>query len=746
MEARRREFGAVPTLMLLLAWLPTSSAGQTTSAPPDPGTDAATPVYEVEVRERRPATAASAFVKDSKSFELRILEDPADLLEVTPGLVTGQHAGGGKANQYLVRGFDADHGTDLELSVDGVPVNMRSHAHGQGFADLHWVIPETIERLEVEKGPYRAFQGDFATAGSVNLVPFARLPESFARVELGEFHTQRYLALLSPRSGPFAGEDPAATGLLALEMYGSDGPFRYDEDLWRYNLFASAGVRLGERARLSGWASAYSSRWDASGQIPERAVHSGRIGRFGSIDPSEGGDSDRENLKLRFEWDPSERDRVEADAWVSHYALDLRSNFTLFLEDPVLGDGIVQRDDRILYGGRLAWRRAFDAGVPVVGTLGVDTRTDDAHVRLGKRVGSEFLEPVSDDDVLETSVAGFAEAEVSLAPWARAVVGLRAERFRFAVGDRVGLRVAAAEDEARDAERALAEAAAEEAEPADPGEPAEEAEPEPEPFEPRADGHVSEEVILPKASLIVSPFADGAPLESDTGALRNLDLFFNYGVGYHSNDARDVVANPRDVTLPRALGFEVGLRTRIGERLDVAVAHWWLNLQRELVFVGDEGATEVRPRSRRRGLEVSARLEILSWLYWDAEVAWSHAEFTNGDAVPQAPRITATTGIVARHPCGLSAELRFRALGQRYGIEDRSVRLSGYGIWNLGLRYRRGPFEVSLLLENLTNRNWRSAEFFYTSRLRDEPPEGVDDFHFTPGSPRNFRVGVAWYF
>jgi outer membrane receptor protein involved in Fe transport len=676
-------------------------------APVSAAAEEPAPTYTVDVRERRPVSAASAFVKDSRAFELRsVSDDPGDLLEVTPGLEVGQHAGGGKANQYLIRGFDADHGTDVALFVDDVPVNVRSHAHGQGYADFHFVIPETIEEVEITKGPYEAEVGDFATAGSIHLVTRERFDESIAKFEGGSFDTQRYLLMLSPDQGAFAGGDEApARALFALEAYGTDGPFHdaNEENLWRYNLFGSLDVDLGERTTLQAKLHAYDGEWDASNEIPERAVSGPGFDRWDAVDPTDGGDSSTARTLVKLSHRPSEQERLEAAGWFDGYALDLYSNFTFFLDDAMNGDQIVQQDDRLRYGGWLSYARSFEkTPVPVAFRAGLQTQHDDAHVRLRRSSERSFIETLTDDEVVERSVALWGEVEVIPLPWFRTVVGLRAEEFWFDVGDRSGLG--------------------------------------------RPDGDENDGVLLPKVNLILSPFAADGPLPCALAPLRDFELFLNYGQGFHSNDARDVVANPREITLPTANGFEVGARTRLLGRLDVAASYWWLNLQRELVFVGDAGGTEEKPRSRRRGVELAAELEILDWLFWQGSLGYSTGEFTNGDKIPQAVRFIADTGFVARHPAGISAELTYRTLGERYSTEDPSTqRLRSWGVWDAAVRYRRGPLELGLIVENLGNTEWETAEFLFESQLATEAA-GVEDLHFVPGNPRNARVVLAYHF
>jgi hypothetical protein len=664
-------------------------------------------VYEVTVRERRPVTASSEYMADAEDLALRRLDTPEQVIESVPPLLGAQHAGGGKANQYFVRGFDADHGTDIAFFVDGLPTNLRSHAHGQGFNDLHFVIPETIERVEAHMGPYHPEFGDFDTAGAVNLRLLRRAPEPFVSFSGGQYDAWRAVALISPRSGAFAGDEPEQTLLGAVEVNTADGPFHLHENYWAYKGLVRYGRRLSERTLVDAWLSLYAGQWNASGQIPQRLVREPGFDRWDAVDPKgEGGDTDRESLLLRLVHRPSDHGQLEAVLWGAHYALDLYSNFTLFLNDPANGDGIVQSDDRVYFGGTLVYRHALDVlARPTVLSAGLDTRTDLAGVQLARQRSRDRLGPVSHDEVHESSLAGFAQAEVLLLPWIRFLGGLRIEGFRLGVENRD-------EDETG----------------------------------PRAGGHVTEDVYLPKANLIFAPFSEAGPFPSNAQALRSFQLFLNYGVGFHSNDARDVVANPREPTLPRATGFEVGARATLFEGFDLALSYWWLDLEREFVFVGDEGTTEVNPRSRRRGLELAGRLDLLEWVYAEVALAWSSASFENGDAVPQAPRLIGKAALRVDHPSGISAELSYRAAGQRYAVEDRSVRLSGYGIVDFGLRYRRGPFEIQLTLENVTNRSWRQSEFYYTSRLPFEPADGVDDFHFTPGNPRNLQIGMRWYY
>lgn len=673
--------------------------------------------FDITVREKRPTTAASSQTIRTRDFELQPMESPAEILHQVPGLFTAQHAGGGKADQIFLRGFDADHGTDVAIFMDMLPVNLRSHAHGQGYADLHFLIPETVERLEVFKGPYFADFGDFATAGAVNLVPRESFEESFVRYEVGSFDSRRYLAVVSPRTGAFDPEDGPLNGWIAAEYDWTNGPFDYPQRMGRRYGAGLLGADLGKDHHATAWFQLYQADWNASGQVPLRAVDEGLIGRFGAIDPTEGGNTYRANFLLRDLWKIDETRQLQVMAYASRYQLKLFSDFTFFLvnQDNGQTDGIVQNDDRWLYGTDIAYRHLVEwEPVPVAFTLGLQTRSDDAEVQLGTQTYRDFTGWTRRSQVRQTSVEPYAQAELFLLPWARSLLGLRGTWFRYNVHNFLDA-----------------------------------------PFQPQ--GSKSDGLALPKANLILQPFGEQGPLPSEIEALRNGELYLNYGWGYHSNDARDVLCSaespasdecdPDGVTLPLAVGWEVGWRTSLWERVDLAVSQWWLNLQEELVFVGDEGTSEIRPRSRRHGIEGELRVRLLDWLTFKGDVTLTHAVFSDGGWVDQAPRFTAYSSLIAKHPSGISAEFRMASLGRRYALDDDpNILLHGYAVFDFGVRYRWKFLELAFSIQNITDTDWASAEFYFTSRLQGEPVQGVDDWNFTPGNPRNFRVGLSAYF
>jgi hypothetical protein len=685
---------ALAALLVLLGLGGAAQAG-------DPLPPAAQGSYQFTVTERRPVTASSELTVPAADFELRPLESGGQLIEAVPGALTAQHTGGGKAEQYFLRGFDADHGTDLLVYFDGVPINLRSHAHGQGYLDLHFVTPESIQQIDAWKGPYHARFGDFATAAAIEYVPWASLPRSAATYEAGYWDTHRGVALLSPRFGPFGGEDAPGQALVALEAYRTDGPYANDEDLRRFSLFARASYRLAPTLVLSGHALGYSGKWDASGLVPDRLVDDGSLGRFGSLDPSEGGRSRRAQGKLQLDWSPGERSHLTANAYLLHYDLDLYSNFTYALAHPDDGgDGIFQEDRRVQAGGRADWAQVLPARLPGLARAGLELRLDDARVTLGRQTRRTEIETTSKDGVFELSFAPYVETELLPLPWLRLVAGLRFEELLHDVESRLGGG--------------------------------------------SSDG--ADHRWLPKANLVLAPFGVGGPLASEVDGLRDLELFLNFGRGFHSNDARSTLDSSAGNLLALATGAEVGARTRFAERITLAVDAFWLHLDDELVFAGDEGTTESAGETRRLGVELVAQADLAEWLYWRGDVAYTSPRLVSGDEpLPQAARFVAKSAVGVRFG-GFAAELGVRSLGTRRASEDPGdPHLTSYAVLDFGLRYRTERLEVGLDFENLTGARWRSSEFFYASCAPSEvgsaacPPGGFPDRHFTPGNPFNVR-------
>jgi outer membrane receptor protein involved in Fe transport len=643
------------------------------------------------IGERPVAASSQQFIPD-KEYLLQPQGRPAQVLRLIPGFIAVEHSGGaGKADQYFLRGFDADHGTDVAFFSDGMPINLRSHAHGQGYTDLNFIIPETIEGLDVNKGAYLPEYGDFATAGAVNFRTRQVVQEGVVQAGGGQFDTQRYMLMFSPSK-------ERVRTLFAAEGYYTNGPFQNDNRYFRTNLLGKITTNLSNRDELSFTATFHKAQWNASGEIPLRAVRDGSLDRFGASDPSEGGKTLRSTAKLNYHYDTTSGGQFFANAYGQYYRLDMFTNFTFFLNDPVNGDGIQQSDRRVMYGGDLGYKQHGELlGVPSIGTVGFQTRVDTIHARLGTQTTRRPTGITTDSDILEASYSPFVKAEVQPTSWMRIAGGLRAETFTFDVRNRCST---CTEQPA---------------------------------------GRTSSGVVLPKLNLILGPWA-------------STELFANYGEGYHSNDARSAIVLGSS-PLARAKSYEIGMRSKPWgpEGVELTATLWRLDLKSELVFVGDAGTTEIRGASTREGVEVAARGQVWGPIYFNGSMTYTKAEFRNGDAIPLAPEITAYGAVLVRWPENLTSQLQATYLGVRPLVEDRSVNSPSWIDFDLSERYQlpvklsSGRLEAFLFIQNLFNTKWEQAIFSFQSQRRTEATP-VNDIHFVPGAPRTFMGGVAWYF
>ena len=636
------------------------------------------------------ARSASQGAITARQIESRPLMRPAEVLEAVPGLAITQHSGEGKANQYYLRGFNLDHGTDFATTVAGMPVNLPTHAHGHGYADLNFLIPELTSGVQFSKGPYFAEHGDFATAGAANIALVNALARPLARLGGGDRAFARVVAAASPR---------AAGGHLlgAVEIQTSDGPWERPDDLRKVN----AVLRFSRGDALNGFAvtaMAYRARWNATDQIPSRAVADGRLGRFGFVDPSDGGQSSRFSGSIEWQRSTAETSTL-ISAYGIHYALDLFSNFTYFLDDPVNGDQFQQADRRVVSGARVTHkRRSRWAGRSMEHVAGVHFRSDDIgtlglyHTRERRHLGT-----IREDSILQTSVATHAQTEIAWTPWLRTLAGLRADGYRFDVD------AAAAEN----------------------------------------GGTRHAGIVSPKAGVIVGPFA-------------HTELYVNAGSGFHSNDARGVTiavdpssgARAERVTpLARARGAEVGLRTTRIPRLHMTLTGWRLDLDSELIFTGDAGTTTASRPSRRDGIEWTSDYSPRPWLALDADVALSRARFVDvdpaGQHVPGAAGTVIGAGVTVDSLRGVVATMRWRHLGSRSLVEDNSQRSNATSLTSLSIGYRFTPsLRLSLDLFNLFDARHSDIDYFYTSRLPGEPLDGIADRHLHPVTPRTARLNL----
>jgi TonB family protein len=658
--------------------------------------------FETVVSGQGPTSAASADSIADRDLQQRIIRTPEDILRAVPGLVLAQHQGGGKADQYFMRGFDADHGTDIAFYLDGIPINLPSNGHGQGYSDMHFLLPETIDRLEISKGPYFARYGDFDTAGAVELHTRRDFPESELQAAYGQFNTYRVAGVGS------TGSD-ANPGWLAGEVYGTNGPFQSPEGLQRYNVMGKQTLQLTEHTSLTLLAMAYGSEWSASGLIPTRAVQDGSVDRFGSIDPTEGGSTQRQMIAATLKNTPSQEQELDLSVYATRYKLRLFNDFTFFLTDPVNGDEIEQDDDRVYTGIDARYRRRLRwQGMVFTTTLGGGGRFDATDVALyhvdsqHDRLPTCYGMPLFCDnaDIKQSNVWLFAEEDARLASWLRVVAGVRGDLFEWNVND---LRTQPL-----------------------PGQPF------------PTTGVVQQSLPSPKLAVVITP-------------ARFWDIYLDGGGGFHSNDARGVIATHGQGALARAWGGEVGSRVNLWNRVDLAAALWYLRLGSEVTFDPDVDTVGSNPPSERYGVDFSARWAIYEKVLWaDADVTLAHATYAvnpdDGNLIALAPRETATAGVTAMTPFGLRGRIGLRQIGPRPATTDGTLTVPGYAVFDVTAAYRWRFLEVSASVENVFDTHWEEAAFAYVSRLPGEPQGGIYDIDFTPGYPINLSAAVTLYF
>ncbi len=627
-------------------------------------------------------------------IEDRPILRPGEVLELVPGLIITQHSGAGKANQYYLRGFNLDHGTDFLTTVAGMPVNLRTHAHGQGYTDLNFLIPELIDHVDYLKGPYFAGKGDFASAGAADIHYVESLSRSLFEVSAGGFRYGRGLVVGSPEVGP-------GRLVYGVELYHNDGPWERDDDYRKVNAVLRWVQPAGD-ARWSVTAMGYRGKWNATDQIPQRAVAEGLIDRFGTLDPTTGGESHRYSLSA--DWaSPLAGGQLQLNAYAIDYGLDLFSNFTYLLDNPVDGDQFLQADDRRIYGGSgsVTWLGKL-AGYDTRNVVGFEVRQDRIRpVGLYSTVARERLATTREDHVRESSAGVYVENETSWHPQLRTIAGLRADAYRFRVDSDLAAN----------------------------------------------SGSASDHRVSPKLSAILGPWA-------------KTELFVNYGQGFHSNDARGTATTvdpksgePVDRVTPlvRTRGGELGARTEWLQQVQSSIALWRLDIDSELLFVGDAGTTEASRPSRRQGVEWNTRWRPRPWLLFDLDVAWSKARFTDddpaGSRIPGAIESAVSAGATIRDLGPWSASVFLRYFGPRPLVEDNSVRSTSSTIVNAQFGYRIDrQAKLALEVYNLLGREVDDIAYYYTSRLAGEPAEGIADIHFHPAEKRSFRVTLSYAF
>lgn len=637
------------------------------------------------------AQSSSQGAITARQLDARPIMRSGEVLETIPGVVISQHSGEGKANQYYLRGFNLDHGTDLASTVAGMPVNLPTNGHGQGYSDLNFLIPELVSGVQDQKGPYFADQGDFATAGSANINYASTLEAPIVRVGGGGKGYARALVAASPRAGD-------GHLLAALEVEHNDGPWDRPDDYKKLN----GVVRYSRGDTVNGLSitgMGYRSTWNSTDQVPLRAIEEGLIDRFGAIDNTDGGNTYR--YSGSFEWQRSRTNTsLKVMAYGIGYDLNLFSDFTYFLDDPERGDQFHQADHRFITGGKVSYRRLDHwAGREVQNTVGVQLRNDDiTKVGLYHTEARQLIDTTRQDSVLETSAAGYAENEVAWQPWLRTLVGLRTDGYRFRV-------------DASDPENG---------------------------------GTRTAGIVSPKGGVVFGPF-------SGTEFYVNGGLGFHSNDARGTTITRDPSTGEAvDPVTPlvRAKGAEVGVRAVALPHLQTSLTLWTLSLASELVFSGDAGTTEASRPSHRYGVEFANYYTPRPWLILDGDIAWSEAHFTNsdpiGDNIPGSVATVISAGATLDSVHNIFGSVRLRYFGPRALIEDNSVRSKATSLLNLEGGYRFGK-NVSLVVDvfNLFEAKDSDIDYFYTSRLPGEPLDGVDDIHLHPTLPRTARVNLV---
>jgi outer membrane receptor protein involved in Fe transport len=649
-----------------------------------------------------PPVSASEFVLPRAPLLAQPVARPGEFLEAAPGLIVTQHSGEGKANQYFLRGFNLDHGTDLAITVDGMPVNMRTHGHGQGYADINFLIPELVASMRVRKGPYFADEGDFSSAGALHIDYINTLNPGMWQGTLGMFGYGRALAIKSYPVGP----DRFWTGnlLVAAEATAYDGPWDVPDRMKKWNgvvRYTSGTADDG----ISVTGMAYKNSWTSTDQIAQRAVDDGLISRWGTLDPTDGGNSSRYSVSARMS-QTNALGVTKLEAYAIRSTLTLYNNFTYVLDDPTdaIGDQFSQGDKRTILGfhGNHTFKNRFGPFDSET-LVGLQGRFDDIDLALTKTDQRVTYADIRRDKVQEDSIGVYAQNTTAWTPWLRTIVGVRHDAFWAHVNSDT----------------------------------------------PENSGKADASITSPKAGLVLGPFY-------------NNEIFLNAGYGFHSNDVRGVTItvnppNTADAGLPadkvpflvRSQGAEIGWRTKPVAGLESSLALFLLDYDSELLFVGDAGTTEASRPSRRIGVEWTNTYKPVPWLAFDLDIAVTRARFTDvdpaGDRIPGAPNVVSSFGITVGHQVGWFGAMKMRYFGPRPLIEDGSVKSESAALVNARLGYR---FENGIRLQldafNLLNTKTEQITYYYESRLAQlGEVVGVADKHFHPVEPLSLRLTLA---
>jgi hypothetical protein len=629
---------------------------------------------------------------------LRDISNSQEVLRLVPGLFIGQHQGGGKAEQIFLRGFDCDHGTDISLNADNMPVNMVSHAHGQGYADSHFIIPETIGTVNFKKGPYYADKGDFCTSGYVGFHTLNSIPNNLVKIEGGMYNTFRLLGMFNMLSEK--AKDNQQSWYAAAEYRYTDSYFDSPQHFNRFNFFTKYYGRISHNGWLSFSASTLYSKWNASGQIPDRAVSEGIIGFYGALDPNEGGVTSRTNANVQTLTTLHNGGLIKNQLYYSYYTFDLHTNFTFYLVDTINGDEIRQKEARNMFGYKGSYEHVgYIGSARLSSELGIQFRGDATNNSELAHTKDRYtlLNNIKLGDITEIGASAYVNETIRLNERFSINAGLRFDQLYYGYNNKLAA-----------------------------------------------------DTLYPRTGLYkVNDHSLNPKLSFYYNQSENLEFYLSLGKGFHSNDARSVVAAKGDLSLPGAYGADLGTVFKPVKNLIINAALWYITLDQENVYGGDGGSVEFSGKTKRVGFDFSARYQPAEYLFIDADLNYAHGRSVNDSKgqnyIPLAAVWTSTGGITYSKQAGFNGSLRYRFMGDRPANENNSLTAIGYFITDFVLNYTRKNYEIGLTINNILNTKWKETQFATETRLKSEAAP-VDEVCFTPGTPFAARLSFSIFF